>query len=207
ETAPLEEDLSVLGTPVVRLRLAVDKPQAMIAVRLNEVSPDGHSSRVTFGLLNLSHRFSHEKPEPMVPGKTVEIALPLNAVAYRFVRGRRLRLAISTSYWPMVWPAPEPVTMTLETAGSALDLPLRGDASADAEQPAFGKPEMSPPYASTRLAEGESTRTLARDMASGTLILHHIEDTGLTRIEDIGLTVGKRGTETYTIAEGDPASA
>ena len=207
ETAPLEEDLVVLGAPVVRLRLAVDRPQAMIAVRLNEVMPDGHSSRITFGLLNLSHRDSHENPRPMVPGETVEIALALNDVAYRFARGRRIRLAISTSYWPMAWPAPEPVTMTLATAGSALDLPLRGDPSADAGLPAFEAPEMSPPYPSTRLAEGESTRTLARDMASGTLTLHHIEDTGLTRIEDIGLTVGKRGTETYTITEGDPASA
>jgi len=205
ETAPLKADLEVLGAPEVTLRLTVDGPQAMVAARLCEVAEDGHSSRVTFGLLNLSHRLSHETPEPMPPGEPVTVAVRLNDVAYRFKKGRRIRLALSTSYWPMAWPSPEPVTMLVETAGSALLLPLFEGETLPV--PAFEAAEISPPYPSRRLREGESTRTLTRDMATGLLTLHHIEDTGTTLIEDIGLEVGKRGTETYIIREGDPASA
>ena len=37
-------------------------PSALVAVRLNDVPPDGASTRVTYGLLNLTHRDGHERP-------------------------------------------------------------------------------------------------------------------------------------------------
>ena len=66
---PLTEPVSVLGEPVVVLHLAVDAPVATAVVRLTDVAPDGTSSWVSAGILNLTHRRSDTDPEPMVPGR------------------------------------------------------------------------------------------------------------------------------------------
>src|SRR5205814_1993224 len=73
ETAPLEDTVEVLGAPVVELELSADKPQALVCVRLSDVQPSGAATRVSYGLLNLTHRDSHEHPEPLAPGKTYKV--------------------------------------------------------------------------------------------------------------------------------------
>ena len=55
-SAPLAAPLEILGFPEVTLRLAVDKPRALICVRLCDVAPDGCSKLVTRQVLNLTHR-------------------------------------------------------------------------------------------------------------------------------------------------------
>ena len=62
DSEPLNTSLEILGAPVLQLRLSSDKPNAFIVARLNDVAPDGASTRVTYGLLNLTHRNSHEHP-------------------------------------------------------------------------------------------------------------------------------------------------
>lgn len=49
------------------------KPVAMVAVRLSDVAPDGRATRVTYGLLNLTHRDGHDEPEPLEPGKPYRV--------------------------------------------------------------------------------------------------------------------------------------
>src|SRR5882724_7977829 len=65
DSEPLRERLEILGAPVATLEVAADQPVALIAVRLNDVAPGGASTRVTYGLLNLTHRDGHEQPEPL----------------------------------------------------------------------------------------------------------------------------------------------
>ena len=110
-----------------RLRLVFDsnRPVAQVIVRLNDVFSDGTSARVSYGVLNLSHRKSHEFPDPLVPGERSETIIKLNDIAHCFPVGHRLRIAIATAYWPLVWPAPEPVTLGIYTGASALELPVR----------------------------------------------------------------------------------
>jgi putative CocE/NonD family hydrolase len=206
DSEPLEQDLAILGTPMATLRLAVDRPQAMVAVRLNEVTPDGHASRITFGLLNLSHRHSSETPEPMTPGTVTDVTVRLNDVGYRFKKGNRIRIAVSNSYWPMVWPAPEIVAMKLHTEGSSLVLPvLQEDGS---REPAhFDAPEFAPDHPAKKVEPSLTRRTLTTDIATGATVMHHIEDTGKTHIQDIDIVVRKRSEETFTIANQDPTSA
>jgi predicted acyl esterase len=62
DSEPLPARMEILGAPVVELDLAVDEPSALLAVRLNDVQPDGTSTLVTYGLLNLTHRESHDQP-------------------------------------------------------------------------------------------------------------------------------------------------
>lgn len=83
--------MEILGAPVVDLELAVDRPLAMVAVRLSDVLPDGKATRVTYGLLNLAHRDSHEHPERLEPGKRYAVQVRMNDVAQSFPPGHRLR--------------------------------------------------------------------------------------------------------------------
>ena len=125
ETGVLEEDLEIFGLPRVTLELSSSEPVAMVALRLSDVAPDDKATRVTYGLLNLTHRESHEHPEPLEPGRRYRVTVQLNGVAQRFPAGHRLRLSLSTSYWPLAWPSPKPARLTVFTGVSTLELPVR----------------------------------------------------------------------------------
>ena len=86
EADPLSERLEILGAPIATLELAVDRPVACVIVRLNDVASDGASTRVTYGVLNLTHRDSHEHPEPLEPGRDYTVEVPFKHVAQIFAR-------------------------------------------------------------------------------------------------------------------------
>ena len=113
----------ILGFPEVELSLEVDRPSALVAVRLCAVAPEGESLLVTRGLLNLTHRDSHEHIEPLEPGRRYDVRVRLDAIAHVVPAGHALRVSVSTVYWPWAWPSPEPVTLTLH--GGRLLLPER----------------------------------------------------------------------------------
>ena len=123
DTAPLAADIEVLGAPVVELDVSADRPNALLACTLSEILPGGAVSRVTYGLLNLTHRESHEHPTPLEPGKRYRVRVQMNHCGHRFAAGTRLRLAVSTAYWPVAWPSPEAATVTVLMGSSALVLP------------------------------------------------------------------------------------
>ena len=64
-SAPLPERLEILGSSAARLTVSADRPNAIIAVRLCDVSPTGSSTLITRRMLNLTHRNSDEEPEPL----------------------------------------------------------------------------------------------------------------------------------------------
>jgi putative CocE/NonD family hydrolase len=201
--APLE----ILGAPVVELELAADRPVAMVAAVLSEVLPDGAATRVSYGLLNLTHRKSHEEPEPLRPGRRYRVRVQLNDCAHRFGKGNRVRLALSTSYWPIAWPAPEPVTLTIHTAGSQLVLPVRPRRPADARLPAFPPAESAAPLRQTELRPAQSDWSVTKDIASGEVRWRREADEGERRIDEIDWTVGARTDKTLAIRPDDPLSA
>ena len=125
DSAPLEADLEILGYPSAKIRVGADVPVATLAVRLTEVMPDGGSWLVSYGLRNLTHRESHEHPAALTPGELYDVDLPLFMVAHRFKKGSRIRVAVSESLWPLVWPSPKPVTLTIALGASSLTLPVR----------------------------------------------------------------------------------
>jgi|HigsolmetaAR201D_1030396.scaffolds.fasta_scaffold10820_2 putative CocE/NonD family hydrolase len=105
---PLSEPLDVIGFPEAVLYLSSSAPVAHVVVRLNDVAPDGTSAPVSVGILNLTHRNSHEHPEPLTPGEVYEIRVQLKATGYRFLPGHRIRLSVASAYWPAIWPSPYP---------------------------------------------------------------------------------------------------
>jgi putative CocE/NonD family hydrolase len=97
---PLDQTIELLGAAEVELLVSSDQPVSMVSVRLSDVAPDDKATRVTYGLLNLTHRESHERPTPLEPGQSYRVSVKLNDVAYAFPAGHRIRLSISTSSWP-----------------------------------------------------------------------------------------------------------
>jgi len=200
---PLAKDLAIVGSPVVRLRIAADKPQAMIAVRLNDVRPDGVVSRISYGLLNLAHRDSHARPKRLKPGEFYDVTIRLNQVAQVVPAGHCLRVAISTSYWPLAWPSPEAARVTVDTAGSSIDVPLlRGEAGF--KQVHFEPPQIARPMPVTVSEPHVESREVIQDVEAQTTTMLIQRDDGRYVIEDIGteMTCSKR--EEQTISRDDP---
>jgi hypothetical protein len=207
ESAPLETPLAILGAPVASLTLAVDQPTAFVVMRLADVAPDGRSGRVSYGVLNLAHREGHERAVPVVPGQMMTVTVRLNDAAHRFLAGHRIRVAISTTYWPTVWPTPAPVALTVIAGASHLDLPVRAADAADDALTAFAAPEAAPlpPMTMLRAARGE--RTLTRDFATEAWVLRLVEDGGEVRYDDIDVIAADSVETTYRIHDDDPLSA
>ena len=110
DSEPLPESLTIIGEPVVTLSFSSDKPLGFVVARLSTVSADGAATRVSYGVLNLTHRESHANPTTLEPRKKYRVRVPMTEAGHRFAPGERLRVSLSTCYFPMVWPSPEPVT-------------------------------------------------------------------------------------------------
>jgi predicted acyl esterase len=140
DSPPLEADCEIVGKPVLHVRVAADATVARVAVRLNEVSPDGKSWMLSSGVLNLTHRDSHEMPSPLEPGRSYDAQVQLFFMAKRVRRGCRLRVAISENFWPLLWPSPRAATLTVSTGASWIELPVR---HGPAEEERFPIPPLS----------------------------------------------------------------
>ena len=206
DSAPLKEPLEILGAPLVELDLQANKPIAMVAVRLSDVGQDDKATRVTYGLLNLTHRNSSENPEHLKPEERYRVRVQLNDIAQVFPQGHRLRLSLSTSYWPLAWPPPEPVRLTIYSGASTLSLPIRRSRELDAQLPAFGEAEGAPPLAKTMIEPEHHNWRVIRDLAKDESTLEVINDKGIYRLEAIDLEVQNKTVETYTYQADDFSS-
>ncbi len=176
----LDETMEILGAPVLTVDIASDKPVATLIARLCDVKPDGESLRVSFGVLNLTHRDSHAEPTPLAPARRYRVQVKLNDAGASFPAGHRVRLALSTTYWPMVWPAPEPATVTI--LGGTLELPVRPMLPVDPVQPMLA-PESAP------IEKARQVRP------------------GVMRFDSIGLDVGTTWKFESDLQGDDPLSA
>jgi hypothetical protein len=198
ESWALNEEIEILGAPIVELELASDKPVAMVAVRLSDVTPDGRATRVTYGLKNLTHRNGSANPEPLEPGTRYRVEVRLNEIAQVFPAGNRLRISISTSYWPIAWPPPEPTLLTLYTRASQLKLPIRPSNPADEHLRPFAPPEGAPPADKTIVQPRHYEWLVKRDLARDISTLEVVKDEGTIRFDAIDLELTRSTTEWYT---------
>ncbi|MDW3222735.1 MAG: CocE/NonD family hydrolase [Paracoccaceae bacterium] len=203
ETAPLDVDTDLVGAPRVKITLRCDAPNGQIAVRLCDVAPDGASTRITYGVLNLTHRDGHADPTPLPPNEPVDVQLTLDHAAYRVLEGHKLRVAISNSYWPLIWPSPERHTITLDQ-GEIL-LPVRR--TSKREEHSFPPPTAAPPWEVEILRASKNSRTRDVDMVTGVTRLMIEDDFGKVRDADHGLIAGSVAREEWSIHPSDPLSA
>jgi hypothetical protein len=211
DTAPLQDPVDMLGFPRLRLQIAADRPQAVLVARLCDIAPTGASLLVTRGVLSLTHRCRHDALTPLQPGTRVDVELRLDCAGHRFAPGHRIRLAVSSTYWPWVWPTPEAATLTLSLDTAELELPLLGaHGSAD-----LGRLEQIGEIATQPLAPSAQTQTQtqaqtvhrAAEEATAALISQPDFLAGRIRITELGLEVEDWGENTYRIRSDDPLSA
>lgn len=199
---PLTETLEVLGAPVVELDLSVDEPCAQVIVRLSDIGPDGESTRVSYGVLNLNHHAGADAPRDLVPGERRIAHVWLNGMAQSFPPGHQLRVSVSTSYWPVVWPSPAPVRMTIHPEASTLVLPVRPRPHAEIS-PVFDDPEGAEPLRVTQVDVGAQEWRVSRDMVDLSGRLDVVKDLGTVHFEDSELTVRRSARETYGFVAGN----
>jgi hypothetical protein len=210
-SAPLPERCEILGNSRVILEVAADRTEALVAVRLIDVAPSGAASCVARGFLNLCHRDGREHPKPLVPGERYRVEVSLTGTAYAFPAGHRIQVALSSAYWPIIWPSPERATLTVTTGISQLLLPVRRAATeARIELPEAVSAEPSPV---TVLRQGRVDRSVSTDPETGE-VRHrlHIDGGvfgtwGKFRLEDIDLEMGHAFERNYCIHPDQPNSA
>ena len=202
----LEESVALLGAPAVNLELSVDQPRAFVAVRLSDVKPDGSAARVSYAVLNLCHREGHGTPKLLEPGQRYRVRVQLNDCAYSFLPGHRLRVSVSTTYWPMIWPSPTPVTLSLFAGDCDIVLPVR-PATGGPLVSEFKPPEEGPPMPMTQVETRPGRNTVTRDVATGRVEVLSDRGGGLYKIEDHGLSFARDTIERMAIVEDDPLSA
>ena len=210
---PLEEPLELLGAPELVLVAASSRPIALVAVRLCELTPDGVSTRVSYGLWNLTHAQDHASWSPLVPGRDLEVAVRLNQVAHTFARGSRIRLALSSAYWPLAWPSPEPVTLSVRTDACRLRLPVRKPGAPEPMLSAFAPAEGARSHGWTPLARSEFSRRVEVEPESGELVANMRSGYGASggvahgRCEPIDLEGGDGSEISTRIHADDPLRA
>ena len=202
ETEPFEEDFELLGFPVCTTEVTSDEPLANLVAVLSEVLADGSATRISYGILNLTHRAGHVKPKALRRAEPVTVRIQLNACGQRIGKGHRLRLALSTAYWPVIWPCQ--FRATLRLANIRLDLPRStGEFAPDR----FLIPEGATPLETARLAEGSYKRTRSIDYITGVETCEIYSDSGLQRHLHTGLEVRDTSHDEYSIHPDDHLSA
>ena len=207
DLAPLAERIELLGHVVAELELTADRPVAFVAARLCEVAPDGSSTLIARGVLNLTHREGHDRVVPVVPGEAMTVRVPMQSTAYAVPAGHALRLAVSPTYWPWIWPSPEPVTLT---AGAArLELPVRGASRARrGAAPVRRRPSRAPALAEGVLAPGhDGPRRAPRPRPAHGGRRVPVDRPPRTSSPTSGTLLGERNVVHYVVTEGDPLSA
>ncbi|MGE4244463.1 MAG: CocE/NonD family hydrolase [Parvibaculaceae bacterium] len=205
DSEPLEQGLVLLGAPEIEIEVTVDHPRATLVARLCDVWPDGTSALMTYGVLNLAHRDSHEHPEACPVGEPFRVRLKLNGLGRHVTKGHRIRLALSNQHWPVLWPQPSIVTLSLVPGRGTLTLPVREANEGDAV--VFEPAEAPPETPQTVLRKGFNRRTLEEDVGSGLRTLTLESDYGRTRYDDREVEVAKRSLDRFTIHPDDPLSA
>ncbi len=152
DSAPLQEEIAILGDPHAFLQASSTAPLADWFARLSDVAPDGTVTQITGAGLNGaqrdsmrgSMRGSMKDPHDLEPGKVYPLDITMHLTSWVFPKGHRIRVAISNALWPMVLPTPYAMTTSLQLGGSNGSrlilpvVPLKG-----ASVPAFAAPQPS----------------------------------------------------------------
>ncbi len=184
---------------------------------MSDVAPDGSVALVSAGVLNLTHRRSHTDPEPLLPGVVEGIRVPLRTAGYRWLPGHRIRVALASSLWPVLWPSPFPATFRVHrgsAAPSRLELPVIPPAGGpgDVTVPAFrtDPPDLRWPAAEPLDGRGPAVTDppvwrIDEDVIAGSVTIH-VHDGGEAIVPD-GRRLYAAESLRMTARDDEPARA
>lgn len=209
ETDRLEKALEIVGYPKFEVELMSDKPHAMLFAQLSDVAPDGAVTRVSYGVMNLTHLNGHDHVDLLTPGEKVKAFVQLDCCGHQFKAGHRLRLSLATTFWPMFWPMPEDATLTLNLETATLSLPtFHGQQVVGPNMNA----ESAPLTPITTLQEGRVDRSISYDILTDTWTcitdgVGGVFGEGIYLFDDIDVTVEHNLKRELTLTNADPLSA
>lgn len=204
DSAPLEQTLPIAGEVLTRLQLACDKPEGNIIVRISDVHPDGSVTKITHGVLNLSHRNSHEFPELLEPNTFYDIEVKLNHMAYVVPKGHKVRIAISTAYWPLIWPSAEDATLTIRPQACQVSVPFNSALQSSDLVPEYDVPVS---FNGHTLRPARSKRIVHKDYKTNITTLETLEDFGRQYFESSDSEIDFTIEQQFSIDPNDPLSA
>ncbi|WP_303459303.1 CocE/NonD family hydrolase [Photobacterium sp. 2_MG-2023] len=200
----LEDDFAIVGQVMAKLALVSDSPSANVIVRVSDVHPDGQVTKISHGVLNLTHRNSHEFPEALNPGEIYEVEVPVNHIAYTVPKGHKLRIAISTAYWPLIWPSADNATLTILPKDSVIEIPRKSSFSTANPLKAYDQPVT---FAGKTLRPSDSKRVTHRDYKTGLVTLETYEDFGRQYYNSCHTEIDFKIGQEMRIHPDDPLSA
>jgi len=107
-SAPLTEDVAILGWPRAILHASSTAEVMAFRATLCDVAPDGTSALVARGILNATRRESLTDPTPIVPSQIYELDIQIDCTGWIFEPAHRIRLDIASADYPNLWPTPLP---------------------------------------------------------------------------------------------------
>jgi len=202
----INERLDIVGAPEITLTLASSTSCAQIAVRLLDQRPDGTSALITHGVFNLTHITSHEFPVALKAGEKIDVSFALDQIAYHLPAGHKMAIALSTSYWPLIWPSPAQTSLTLSSGN--ISIPVRtaaDDISRDEVQ--FEAPEGASHWQPENLRPASYQHDTTTDPKTGVVLTSIVCDFGENKDTNHGLISGGKMQEQWSIHPNDPLSA
>jgi putative CocE/NonD family hydrolase len=218
-TPPLEREARLLGWPRVVLHASSSARVATFVAKLADVAPDGSSALIVDGSLNGTRRESLTEPKPMTPGEVYELNVPMQPTGWVLKPGHRLRLAVSSSDFPNLWPTPEKAHNRVYRGGkyaSRVILPVVPEARLEPPAllpPAAGKPTVQSygsPHRQQVLHDQSTGAVTVLNHTSVTMVLQDNLGT-LTQTRDFRCTAQANdpaqasivGTHTYLLRRED----
>lgn len=204
ESAPLSTDLQVLGHLSLNLAVRSQHEISTLVARISEVTSEGEVNRVTYTVRNLA---LDEDGLPSNSGHANtqrSICLNFHNIAYQFSRGNRLRIALSSAYWPIAWPSPKLARIDVKTDSLHLNLPLRR--SKQKYQDGYLE-QMEGTSADSKMLAPGIERQFEKDTETG--IHRYRWHTPLTFRDhpQVGIRIGAETSAEFTIDPADPLSA
>jgi hypothetical protein len=190
---------------VLQLKFSADKPVAHVAVRLNQVWPDGAVSRLSYAVFNLCHRDGHEHPQPLEPGKPT----PCDRARRRGLQGPQGPQAARVDLHHLLADdlAHARTGDTDRAHRRQFHRRAGSPAAARRKPPVFAPAEAAPPVKLVELDKPFNKREVTIDQRTGETRLTIVDDFGRSVIAEHGMTTWACGREHYSIHPDDPLSA
>ena len=199
--------VQILGHMELRLRLKSSQTVSTVVARISDVSPAGDAHRVSYAIRNLTLDERGRYRDDTCKDQFCDVGIQFPNMAHTFKAGHRIRLALSTSYWPMIWPSPTAAEIYLDTDLLQLNCPCRlRDSTYQHED--FHEIDASSRGDDVRPQNASSTqREILRDDDSNSLIHRWYTPMELRQQASIDLTFGAETSAEHRIQLDDPTSA
>ncbi len=102
---PLEKDIEVTGSINAQIYASSSAEDTDFVVKVSDVHPDGYSQSISpplSGVIRARYRESEAEPSLLTPGHVYKFTIGLMFTSHVFKKGHRLRVSITSSYFPLI---------------------------------------------------------------------------------------------------------